>query len=466
MPAAARNAKVQTLLGVYAINAATSLAELPVYEVPHTWMDDESTILGPTGHRPPHDRSKAVEPRGPNRCRALTYRETDRSRRYDDRRHRARRPRHPQRTLASLCMSEEEYNKCSLGWKPTSQRESLVGARKILTVGLELPGMDAEYVPLSSNRSLLDADIVVFEPSITGDSNQSHNGKPLLNEESSADEPVQLSHWNAEIRSVLSAGKLVVVFLDPPDEVFVYTGQKQFSGTGRSRATTNLVRQISSYESLPFVTKASAKTGTQIVPNGKIRYFAPFWAEFREYFESYYVWIEGKFHDVLLQTKTGGHVVGSAVRQNGGAILYLPLIRYKPHKKASAKSKKTRGLTEVQFGKKFVSALVAIAEVLAKEDATTPQPTWAGDAAYRLSVEDVLSQQLGEANRRLAEIQTEICKLNGDLTDAGTLRRLLYEQGKPLERAVLESLRLFGFAADPFQRWRLGIRCRLHQPRG
>ena len=41
--------------------------------------------------------------------------------------------------------------------------------KKIISVGFEIPGNVAEYVSLRSNRSLLDADIVVFQPSIKGE---------------------------------------------------------------------------------------------------------------------------------------------------------------------------------------------------------------------------------------------------------------------------------------------------------
>ena len=36
------------------------------------------------------------------------------------------------------------------------------------------------------------------------------------------------------------------------------------------------------------------------------------------------------------------------------------------------------------------------------------------------------------------------------LNEAGSIRALLYEQGKPLERAVRNSLRVLGFSAVPF----------------
>lgn len=40
--------------------------------------------------------------------------------------------------------------------------------------------------------------------------------------------------------------------------------------------------------------------------------------------------------------------------------------------------------------------------------------------------------------------------LERQLEEAGTLRRLLFEQGKPLEGAILEAMKLFGFDSQPF----------------
>lgn len=39
-------------------------------------------------------------------------------------------------------------------------------AKTTLSVGFDVPGGEVEYVALSSNLSLLDADIVIFEPGI------------------------------------------------------------------------------------------------------------------------------------------------------------------------------------------------------------------------------------------------------------------------------------------------------------
>jgi len=39
-------------------------------------------------------------------------------------------------------------------------------SRKLFSVGFSIPGEAVEYVPLDSDQSLLDADVIVFQPEI------------------------------------------------------------------------------------------------------------------------------------------------------------------------------------------------------------------------------------------------------------------------------------------------------------
>ncbi len=79
---------------------------------------------------------------------------------------------------------------------------------RIFAVGFELPGDEFEYIDFGSDQTLLDADIVLFEPTL-GDyssySGEFHNGKRILTQSASASVKVRLAHWHSEIVATVSA---------------------------------------------------------------------------------------------------------------------------------------------------------------------------------------------------------------------------------------------------------------------
>src|SRR5262245_58367043 len=110
--------------------------------------------------------------------------------------------------------------------------------RRIFAVGLSLPGDEFEHIAFDSDRTLSDADIIIFQPTL-GDCHNEYargeytlyDGKPVLTEESSYAAYKRLLHWRREIIEAVKAGKLVVVYLARPDERFRYTGDTTNSDT-------------------------------------------------------------------------------------------------------------------------------------------------------------------------------------------------------------------------------------------
>ncbi|GAF84751.1 unnamed protein product, partial [marine sediment metagenome] len=127
--------------------------------------------------------------------------------------------------------------------------------KKIFTIGFELPEGDFQNIPFDSNQSLLDADIILYKVGF-GDHYASdyYQGEPLFDNYESVSVAQNLQHWRAELVTATNAAKLVIVFLAKPLNYFRYTGEKSYSGTGRSRATTNIVTKIESYSAVPNIT--------------------------------------------------------------------------------------------------------------------------------------------------------------------------------------------------------------------
>jgi hypothetical protein len=324
---------------------------------------------------------------------------------------------------------------------------------RFFTVGFDLPGDDFEYIPFDSDQTLLDADIILFEPTLGNyDSYEGHSGRPLLSESSSFATKESLKHWRSEIVAAVNAEKLVIIYLAKPVECYRHTGQKQFSGKGRSRVTTNIVTEISSYEAVPKLRMVTSKTGREMRLEKDASYLASYWKEFSSY-SPYEVEIEGDFSHVLLRARAGQRIVGASIQSATGMLLFLPPIRYDPKEfvRVDGRSKKSFWTENaLRFGKKLVASLSGLADTLKESTQFTPAPSWTSNSRYRFTRENELEIRISAVSSQIAKLQSDKADLERDLRKAGGLRCLLYEQGRPLENAVLETLTLLGFKAKPF----------------
>ena len=102
--------------------------------------------------------------------------------------------------------------------------------KRILGVGIDIPGSNVQFVSLTDNQSLADGDIVAIEPNIAPFygyfSSNSFQGKPGLSESSSFQLKEGIQHWQREIGSSLAAGKTIFVFLRELQKVYVDTDQR------------------------------------------------------------------------------------------------------------------------------------------------------------------------------------------------------------------------------------------------
>jgi hypothetical protein len=325
--------------------------------------------------------------------------------------------------------------------------------RRIFTVGFTLPGDDFEYIRFESDQTLLDADIILFEPTLGHCAiAETYNGRPLLAESSSLTVKEKLSHWRSEIAEAVNAGKLVVVYLAKPIQCYRYTGEKRFLGTGRSQVPTNLVAEVSSYEAVPYLKDVVPKTGTGMQLEREGAFLAPYWREFSSY-SRYEVEITGEFKRVLLRSRAGDRILGAAICGVAGTLLLLPPLRYDRKRFVRfGRAHKNKYWTRdaLSFGQQLAAALAALSDSLRESVHATPPPSWALGDRFRLFLERELEGSIASLSSEIEGLQSRKAGLGNNLWKAGSLRRLLYEQGRPLEAAVLEALRLFGFDAEPF----------------
>jgi len=115
-----------------------------------------------------------------------------------------------------------------------------------------------------------------------------------------------------------------------------------------------------------------------------------------------------------------------------------------------------KGVEEVHLSNDIVSSTaqeepVAFSETLTDGHLTTPPPTWVLDTAFGTPEESALQKEIANISRRINELQEESSKLEQRVDAAGSIRALLYEQGKALELAVRDALIVLGFSAKPLK---------------
>jgi hypothetical protein len=331
-----------------------------------------------------------------------------------------------------------------------------MSARRILTIGFELASPDTQYESFRSKSSLLDWDIVLFKPEIDDFIGYDENfqGKPSLSDSASFQLKESCEHWRREIKQAVEAGKTVIVFLLSLEEVYVDTGERSYSGTGRNQRTTRHITEYNNYRAIPATLSPVTATGSSmklLVRNADV--LAPYWAEF-ESVSQYVVILNDPKVPACLVTRSGDKPVGALYRSKSsvGTLLLLPDIDLEPDNFYKEKGGvQTWTPAGKQFAGRMVSAVVALDKSLRNTAEVTPEPVWAAEPRFELGAETTLRVQLLEAERKVEEAQKHKERVVEELRSAGAYRGLLFEKGKPLENVIIKALRLFGFAAAPFK---------------
>lgn len=328
--------------------------------------------------------------------------------------------------------------------------------KKVISVDCEIPGGYSQHVTFDSRSSLLDADIAVFYPRMAGfqSSRDLYQGKPALDSDRSFQLREAASHWRREVNDAVHAGKTVFVFLDDKHEVFVDTGERRYSGTGRNRHETQIVENFNNYMTLPLDLSFTSSHGREmrLAPTGGL--LSDYWKEFG-HLSTYKVLIEGeRVGKPLIVTRSGSKTVATLFtnKDSGGAIILLPDINMS-NRAYSTRGAGGSGWTKSgrEFGRKLFNNLVGIDVALRDERNVTPAPDWSTASGFTLSGEDTIKREISDAETQIQLLQEQKGQHRDRLVVLSRPKRLLYEKGIPLEEAVIEGLQVLGFSATSFK---------------
>jgi hypothetical protein len=332
-------------------------------------------------------------------------------------------------------------------------------SKNVATIGFEIPGYSNQHIKLSSEQSLLDYDVIIFQPNISEFirwTTERYQGKLSLSEDSSFRLRECASRWRQALLNAFEHGKTVFIFMSEMEDVFLDSGERQYSGTGRNRQTTRLVEQFSSYSILPLnFTELTTARGKEIKPAKDLKIFAPYWTEFSSY-SSYEVYFESKSVSPIFVTRTGNKPVGGIVQDKQGAgkgaLILLPMLNYDRAAFTEQKGEKSVWKKEaLAFGHKLMASLLEIDKALTSGRQLTPPPDWVEQPVYRLSTERKLETDITEKTNGIEALQKQRSELLKSLDRERGLRRLMYETGPALEDAILEALSLLGLKAERYK---------------
>jgi len=329
--------------------------------------------------------------------------------------------------------------------------------KTIFTIGICLPGNAGQQIAFNSDNSLLDADIVLMRMDMSDVhdyGSDTYQGKRCYGEHSSFELRERLAHWKRELSAATTSGKTVFLLLNERDEVFVDSGHRTYSGTGRNRQTTRHVSPCSNYDVLPFDNQFTPSSGKIMVLSDKAAMLREYWTTFGP-MSQYKAIIAGTVTTPLVLSKDRKCVLGALIRFKGstGNYVLLPDIDFDTvpglTSEKDGKSYWTKKATAL--GQQYLETLLAIDEKLQSECVRTPVPSWARDRAFDLASERRINRELLRLEQRKQELQKEETGLKDSLATESALKALLYEQGKPLEAAIIRALGILGFTASPFR---------------
>ena len=156
----------------------------------------------------------------------------------------------------------------------------------------------------------------------------------------------------------------------------------------------------------------------------------------------------------LVKTRHGDRVVGATYRYpGGGALIALPWLdmERKGFVDVGDDGNQVWTTEAMGWGERYLNSLESLDKAIKSHTHKTPAPQWAEDDSLRSTKEVALSMKLLEIRSELSDLEHQRQQVELDLANAGSLKALLFEQGRPLEAAVVEAMRLLGFEANNFR---------------
>lgn len=324
----------------------------------------------------------------------------------------------------------------------------------IISIGSQIPGGVTEFEQFTSKISLLEYDIIIITPNIDSflKYTDDYQGKHCLSDSNSFLLQESFQHWKREISEAFKAGKTVIFNLIDKIEIYIDSGQRTYSGTGRNQKTTRHVNLVNNYDFIPFKINLITASGKSIILDNEPS-FSQYWSAFEKY-TTFRVIITADNVSPTFKTKSGNKMVGGKLKskENEGKIIFLPFLNFESDNYIKKNGSKLQWSEEaIKFGKQYIDSIVQLNYSLKSENSITPEPDWAKKNIYILPQEASLRNQIIQVEKKISELDLERNRLLDQLNNEASYRILLYGKGLELEKNIIKILILLGFTAHNYK---------------
>lgn len=307
----------------------------------------------------------------------------------------------------------------------------------------EMKFTNIELISFNSYVSLLDFDIVLIDLNyvlLEYSFDENYSGKRLLTKNSSTFFLSDFKRIKNEINELLELGKTIYVNLPMEEVFFVYSGKKEYSGTGRNRQTTNLVEKMNLLDVLPVELNMTAAYGDKVSFFTDTIFKTLFKVKGMKYSYSTYFESENKGKP-LAQVANSKKLISEFFSIGKGNLIIFPSVFYEDD---YDNDKKYREVINT-----FLQTINDLEEEIKESVSEFSLPNWT--KKYNIFDEKIKIQSLKDLEIEMKKIQLELEETNSLLLEVQKYKLMLSATGKELEDIVYKILLEMGFTSKPVE---------------
>jgi hypothetical protein len=306
------------------------------------------------------------------------------------------------------------------------------------------------FTSFSGDDSVFDFDVVIWNPASSiyryaTAYNEQYRNLPSLNENTSVSLSSDISRRRKEFLDFVEAGRALVVFVVPPQQCYIDTGERTYSGTGRNRVTTTHVSLVDLWDALPLSSlglERASGSEVEVVGDGPIS------ALLRKYskYLSYSAVMKEPPGTVLAKVAGTDRALGSVVKTKGGGLLMLlPWLDFTVDASEvnGADDEEEEG-EEWEWPDEAAEFQVDLLDALDQlnESAVQARPAWA--ERYATKPQQEINEKVVAQRQKVEKARTRLTKLQTQREELVARDQLFLGTGRALELQVRSVFELLG----------------------